>query len=138
MEKLPGNTAPGNRHFFKKEERLKSKKQMEKLFSEGSAFLAYPLKVVHAEVDFEGPYPARATFAVSKKLFKKAVKRNVIKRRMREAYRLNKQQLYSALSGQKKAIVFIYIGKEILDFRTIEKAMMRSITMLTKSSTPNP
>jgi ribonuclease P protein component len=138
MEKLPGNTAPGNRQFFKKEERLKSKKQMEKLFSEGSAFLAYPLKVVHANVDFEGHYPARATFAVSKKLFKKAVKRNLIKRRIREAYRLNKQQLYSALSGQKKVIVFIYIGKEILDYRTIEKAMLRSIAMLIKFSIPNP
>jgi ribonuclease P protein component len=138
MEKHPGNTATGSRHFFKKEERLKSKKQMEKLFSEGSAFLAYPLKVVHAEVDFEGPYPAQAAFAVSKKLFKKAVKRNVIKRRIREAYRLNKHQLYSALSGQKKVIIFIYIGKEILDYRSIEKAMKRSIALLTNSSTPNP
>lgn len=138
MEKHPGNTATGNRHFFKKEERLKSKKHIEKLFSEGSAFLAYPLKVVHADIDFEGAYPARAAFAVSKKLFKKAVKRNAIKRRMREAYRLNKHQLCFALSGQKKAIIFIYIGKELLDYRTIEKAMKRSITLLTNSSIQNP
>jgi len=57
---------------------------------------------------------------------------------MREAYRLNKHQLYSTLSGQKKAIVFIYIGKKILDYRTIEKAMLRSIALLTKSAIPYP
>ncbi|MEE4286039.1 MAG: ribonuclease P protein component [Mariniphaga sp.] len=123
---------------FKKAERLCSKKQIEKLFSEGNSFLFYPLKVVYADVDFSQPYPAKAAFTVSKKLFKTAVRRNLIKRRMREAYRLNKQLLVNEVISAKKIIFFIYIAKEILDFQTIEKAMKRSLAVLAKSTTPNP
>ena len=82
-------------HRFKKEERLCSKKLIEKLFAEGDSFLVFPFKIVFVAVDYQGDYPAKAAFAVSKKLFKKAVHRNLIKRRIREAYRLNKHMLKS-------------------------------------------
>ena len=123
---------------FKKAERLCSKKQIEKLFSEGNSFLFYPLKVVYADIDFPEPFPAKTAFTVSKKRFNKAVQRNLIKRRMREAYRLNKHLLILDENSSKKAVFFIYIGKEILDFHTIEKAMKRSLNTLAKVSTPNP
>jgi ribonuclease P protein component len=123
---------------FKKAERLCSKKQIEKLFSEGNSFLFYPLKVVYMDFDFPEPFPAKSAFSVSKKRFKTAVQRNLIKRRMREAYRLNKQLFTLDDNSSKKAVFFIYIGKEILDFQTIEKAMKRSLAALAKPSTPNP
>jgi ribonuclease P protein component len=123
---------------FKKAERLCSKKQIEKLFSEGNSFLFYPLKVVYADIDFPEPFPAKTAFTVSKKRFNKAVQRNLIKRRMREAYRLNKHLLILDENSSNKAVFFIYIGKEILDFHTIEKAMKRSLNTLAKVSTPNP
>lgn len=123
---------------FKKAERLCSVKQIEKLFSEGNSFLFYPLKVVYAYFDFPEPYPAKAAFAVSKKRFKNAVRRNLIKRRMREAYRLNKHLLILDENSSKKAVFFIYIGKEILDFQAIEKAMKRSLITLAKTTAPNP
>lgn len=123
---------------FKKAERLCSKKQIEKLFSEGNSFLFYPLKIVYTDIDFPEPFPAKAVFTVSKKRFKSAVRRNLIKRRMREAYRLNKHLLALNENFSKKAVSFIYIGKEILDFQPIEKAMKRSLIALAKASTPNP
>ncbi len=123
---------------FKKAELLCSKKQIEKLFSEGNSFLFYPLKVVYTNIDFAGPFHAKAAFSVSKKRFKKAVQRNLIKRRMREAYRLNKHVLAFEENSTKKIVFFIYVGKEILDFRTIEKTMKRALIALAKTSTPNP
>ena len=81
----------------------------------------------------EQQVPAQIVFSVSKKRFKRAVDRNVIKRRMREAYRLNKQQqLYDALLATDKRIVFSigYIGKEIAPYELIEKKMLKLLTQL--------
>ncbi len=132
MKKPSENTTSDFGFSFKKEERLCSKKQIEKLFSAGNTFLFYPLKVVWSEIELPEPLTAKVAFAVSKKLFKKAVQRNLIKRRMREAYRLNKHLLLSNGNSSPKAIFFIYVGKEIPDFRTIEKAMQRSLSELGK------
>jgi ribonuclease P protein component len=131
MENSSENKQDNTRFTFKKEERLCSKKQIEKLFSEGTSFLIYPLKVIYTNIDFNEPVNAKAAFAVSKKLFKKAVKRNLVKRRIREAYRLNKHILAERKSAQT-AIIFIYVGKEILDFAAIEKAMQRSLISVSK------
>ncbi|SHF59491.1 ribonuclease P protein component [Mariniphaga anaerophila] len=106
---------------------------MDKLFSEGETFLFYPLKVVHTEISFQEPFLAKVGFAVSKKLFKRAVRRNLIKRRMREAYRLNKHLLTPDELSTKKAIFFIYVSKEVLSFKTIEKAMKKSLSSLAES-----
>jgi ribonuclease P protein component len=126
------------RFSLKKEERLCSRIQIEKLFSAGASFLVYPLKVVYSEINFPEPFPAKAAFAVSKKLFKKAVRRNLIKRRMREAYRLNKHLLNSEKLSSQNAIMFIYVSKEILDFHSIEKAMKKSLQLISKKSIQNP
>lgn len=125
-------------HRFKKEERLCSKKLIEKLFAEGDSFLVFPFKIVFVAVDYQGDYPAKAAFAVSKKLFKKAVHRNLIKRRIREAYRLNKHMLKSESASLKRAIIFIYIGKEILAFHQMERAMIRGLRILAKKAIQNP
>jgi ribonuclease P protein component len=138
MKNLSENRTVNRGFSFKKRERLCSKKQIEKLFSEGKTFLFYPLKVIYDEIDFSEPFPAKVAFAVSKKLFKKAVRRNLIRRRMREAYRLNKHLITPGGTSSKKAIFFIYIGKEVLDFHAIEKAMQRSLAELAKKAIRNP
>lgn len=138
MKNSPENSITGSGYSFKKEERLCSKKEIDKLFSAGNAFLVYPLKVVFTEIEFPEKFPAKVAFTVSKKLFKKAVQRNLIKRRMRETYRLNKQMLVSDATSSRKAIFFIYISKKIHDFKTIEKAMQRSLATLAKKTIPNP
>lgn len=136
MGNSPGKTEIRHSFSLKKAERLCSKKQIEKLFSDGNSFLVYPLRVIHSGYDFPEPYPAKAAFAVSKKLFKKSVQRNLIKRRMREAYRLNKHILQAGTPAQQ-AIIFIFIGKGITPFHVIEKAMQKSLYRI-KNSTMNP
>lgn len=127
MKKYSENSEKHLRSTFRKEERLCSKKVFDKLFSEGNSFFIYPVKIVYAEIDFEGEYPAKAAFAVSKKLFKRAVKRNLLKRRMREAYRCNKYRLSEEKGNKKVALVFIYVGKQVIEYHPIEKAIKRAI-----------
>ena len=115
---------------FKKEERLCSKKQFDLLFSEGISFLTYPIKVLLVDTSFTGNCPVKAAFAVSKKNFKKAVARNRIKRKMREAYRLNKHFIYSKLEGRQIALAFIFIAKDDLPYQQIEKAMKKGVQII--------
>ena len=111
---------------LKKEERLCSQKVLGELFTSGESFLVYPLKVVSLKTDNSQPTPVQASFAVSKRNFKRAVKRNLLKRRMREAYRLNKHNLYVDLATKNLqiSIMFIFVGKEVLEYATIEKSMI--------------
>ena len=127
MEKQSEPQKTDLKYTFTKEERLCSKKQFEKLFTHGISFLVYPLKINVLESEFTEKYPVKAAFAVSKRSFKKAVLRNQLKRRMREAYRLNKHTLYAVVSGRQMAVAFIYIGKEIESYSRIEKAMKKAI-----------
>lgn len=136
MENSPENKINSARFTFQKEERLCSKKQFDRLFAEGKSFLVYPLKVVFIELEPGKKFPAQAAFAVSKKLFKRAVKRNLLKRRMREAYRLNKPEFYLWLTDKKVAVVFIFIGKEIMEYNKIETSMKKALKRIAGNLTP--
>ena len=120
-------------YTFKKEERLCNKKLIEKLYHNGSSFLCYPFKVAWLWVDDPAPYPAQVVISVSKKRFKKAVDRNLIKRRMREVYRLNKQlNLYDVLAESNKriALSLSYIGKEIAEYDFMSKKMLKLLNQI--------
>jgi ribonuclease P protein component len=120
-------------YTFKKEERLCNKKLIDTLFHNGSSFLCYPFKASWLFVDEPQQFPVQILFSVSKKRFKRAVDRNLLKRRMREAYRLNKQQyLYDLLNSNGKKIVLSlgYIGKEIVASDFTEKKMLKLLSQL--------
>jgi ribonuclease P protein component len=120
-------------YTFTKEERLCNKKLIDQLFHNGSSFLCYPFRVSWLIATDLQLFPAQVLFSVSKKRYKKAVDRNLIKRRIREAYRLHKQQyLYSLLSDADKRIVFSigFIGKEIAPYDLIEKKMLKLLSQL--------
>ena len=120
-------------YTFTKEERLCNKKLIDELFHNGSSFLCYPFKVSWLRVTEQQPFPAQVLFSVPKKRYKLATERNLLKRRMREAYRLNKQQhLYSSLQDAGKNIVFSigYIGKEINTYDLIAKKMLKLLGQL--------
>jgi ribonuclease P protein component len=117
---------------LKKEERLCSQKIIGDLFASGESFLAYPLKVVFLKTDTSQSYPVLAAFTVSKRNFKRAVKRNLLKRRMREAYRLNKHLLYDELATKNitLAMMFVYVGKDIVEYTAIEKGIISAFRKL--------
>ena len=123
-----------NRKFtFPKQERLSWKRHIDQLFAHGRSFVAFPLRVIYLPVE-EDALSARASVLISvpKKKFKRAVKRNLIKRRMREAYRIHKHELFDALANnrQRMLVAFLYLDKEILPFSEIEKAMQKALDIL--------
>ena len=111
---------------YPKSAKLKSKKTLEQLFSQGKRAKSFPLQVVYLPLKTSNQN--QAGFAVSKRNFKKAVSRNRLKRQMREAYRLN-QHLLNTESGTKFALLFIYLAKEPLDYSIIDKAMVKLLTL---------
>ena len=117
---------------FSKSERLSSKKDISLLYTTGQSKSFYPLKIFWREHVFESEYPARILITVPKRSFKKAVDRNLLKRRIREAYRLNKNPLYeSLLQAEKKLdILIMFVGKEKALLHEIEKALKKALEML--------
>jgi ribonuclease P protein component len=100
---------------YNKHEKLKSKKAIEQLFSEGKSISAYPLRLVY----IENNETLKIGVSVSKRNFKKAVQRIRIKRLLREGYRLNKQQLVEK-EIKNYYIMLIYMSKEMPNFETVD------------------
>ena len=120
-------------YTFIKEERLCNKRLIDELFHNGSSFLCYPFKVSWLKVTEPLQFNAQVLFSIPKRRYKRAVDRNLIKRRIRESYRLHKHQyLYSVINDPDKKIVFSigYVGKEIASYDFIEKKMLKLLAQL--------
>lgn len=120
---------------YSKAEKLKSRKLIESLFTEGKSVGVYPLRLFYIELPETEPVPIKTAVSVSKKKFRGAVQRNFIKRLLRETYRLNKQVIYDNCP-KKYALLFLYVGKEKPGFHPLNKTMktlMNKFLQQTKS-----
>ena len=119
---------------YNKNEKLKSRTQLEAIFASGKSFSVFPVKVFFLEADALQKEPVKAGVGVSARHFKKAVQRNRIKRLLREAYRLEKQTLLEQLTEQQKqiAVFFLYIDKEMPSYEVVREKMKDCIEKLKK------
>lgn len=113
---------------FSKEERLNSKKEIDALFSKGASFYFYPFMIKYAASGKEELAKHQVLISVSKRIFKKAVDRNKVKRLIREAYRLNKGMIVDV--DQKYSIAYIYTAKEIHSFAFVQKKLIGALKRL--------
>lgn len=107
-----------------RDERLRSFGAIRRLFKDGRGGFIYPLRyIVYAEPSDE--FSASVLFSTPKKFHKRANRRNLLRRRMREAYRLNRELLASEGKTGTVELALIYSTKEIHDYKTIENAVKR-------------
>ncbi|TLU99994.1 ribonuclease P protein component [Dyadobacter luticola] len=120
---------------FGKNERLCSPRIIGRLFKRGSTeihtFYLFPFRVLYIYETQSPPPLPQVLFSVSKKSFKKAVDRNLVRRRCKEAYRLQKESLLSlSAEARPSYIAFLYLAKEITSYDVIETAMRQTLKRL--------
>lgn len=128
------------KNTYKKEERLCSRKSINELFDKGNSFVEFPFKVFWLQCEPGAAYPNRLLISVPKRHFKKAVIRNLIKRRIREAYRKNKESLYNRLSegNIRFFMALVYINKEVVEFSEIERKIILILSRLIEENDKHP
>jgi ribonuclease P protein component len=116
------------RNTLGKQERLKSKKLIEKLYAEGDSVKNFPLRMMYVQTAHTSEFPCQVGVSVAKRNYKLAVDRNRLKRLMRETYRLQKQIVYNNLD---KPYVFMisYIGKEEIKYEDLHLKMEKLLTL---------
>ncbi|MEZ4905574.1 MAG: ribonuclease P protein component [Spirosomataceae bacterium] len=123
---------------FTKSERLCSKKTIERLFEKGSTeaktSYLFPFKVFYLlDSPSSPPQLPQVLFSISKRSFKRAVDRNLLRRRCREAYRKNKYLFFEPTAEQvPTAIAFVFIAKEKVTYEVIERSIQKLILRLNK------
>ena len=121
-----------------KAERLNSKILIGKMFEGGisKSFSIFPIRVVYMPVE-QGEASASILISVSKRRFKRAVKRNRVKRQIREAYRVNKHELLNALAEKKCRLViaFIYLSDQLTESSVIEERVKIALARIVEKAT---
>ena len=128
-----------------KNERLKSRKAIEQLFADGKSFSLFPFKIIYNTASLTlnlkpETLNLQSAFSVSKRYFKKATDRNRVKRLMREAYRLQKNDLENNLQqNNKQAVVFfLYVGNEIPEYELVKEKINAALKKLQKLINETP
>ena len=108
---------------FKRDERLSSKILIDKLFLEGKSFFIFPFRFIYYQENLCSEHPIQILFSVPKKRFKHACKRNLVRRRLKELYRLKKPDLYNSLnnSGKSYIIALVYSSNKIYPLKFLNE-----------------
>jgi len=110
-------------HTFNKSERLNNKVAINNLFEKGQSVVLSPFRLLWIENNNSKYSIAQTLISVPKRNISLATKRNVLKRRINEAFRLNKEKLYTKLNERNKQIniAIIYQKQEIQTYKIIEQ-----------------
>lgn len=121
----------GRQFTYGKDDKLKSRKVIESLFNSGHSFTIYPFKVLY-KIESSEEGTLQAGVAVSKRLFKKAVDRNHVKRLMRESYRIQKNDLKMMIKSEQVTVYlfFIYLDKTKTTFALLTETMKKCLERL--------
>lgn len=119
---LPLTLVMQPKNTFPKIEKLKSTKDLDELFGGGKSIHEPPVRAIYKKKVEKTIATLSVGVSAPKKLHKLAVNRNLLKRRMREAYRLNNHQLKQTLkdSDIQLNVMFVYTSKQILSYSEIE------------------
>ncbi|MBQ5701407.1 MAG: ribonuclease P protein component [Alistipes sp.] len=112
-----------------KPERLHSYGAIRRLFKEGQSGFVYPFRYMFY-IEDAAQSEAAILFSTPKKFHKRANKRNTIRRRMREVYRLNKEILTAHLGNRRIELALIYSSKTLHDYKFIENALKKSLEQI--------
>lgn len=117
---------------YNKQEKLKSRKQLNTLFKKGKSFTVFPFKVFFVFADNTQDNIIKTGVGVSSRHFKKAVQRNRVKRLLREVYRTEKLPLQEALnkSNKKLAIFLLFVDKTLPEYSLLKEKMPLCIQRL--------
>lgn len=120
-------------HALPKSERLSSLTAVRRLFADGASGFVYPFRYMVYKSESTTP-TVEVLFSVPKRNHKRANKRNTLKRRMREAYRLNNDALHTAIKehGKEVDIALVYSSKDLLSYKTIEHAVCKILAEITE------
>lgn len=125
----------GTKNTLSKAERISLQSRIDLLFTRGESFIAYPLRIVFTIRDRNGKDPCVSILtSVSKRKFKRAVKRNRVKRLIKENYRLNKA-LFHTIANEKGIFIdlaFLYLKDELPEYDEIEKSIFKTATLLSE------
>jgi len=128
-EKIQSQPNHLKKNTLNKSELLSLKKVISETFERRNAISNFPFRIIFNEASLPTHKPAQALFTVPKRNFKLAVDRNLMRRRIKEAYRNNKHELYHVLEEQNMqiAIIIIYIGRKEIPYLEVEEKLIQAI-----------
>lgn len=126
-----------NVHGLPRAERLRGNKILGRLFTDGQSGFVFPFRYYWQAVPVEEEeYSVAMLVSVPKKMFKRAVKRNLFKRRTREAFRQEKTNAVErcAAAGLRLSVAFVYSSKEEVEFGKIRSSVRRILSEVSKEA----